>query len=540
MTGSGSLILLVDDNEVRRYAKGRLLRQAGYEVVETGTSREARRFLQERTPRLAIIDIGLPDIDGRLFSQELKNAPETASMLVLQVSASFVTPADMVSSLDHGADASLVEPIDPPVLLATVRALLRARAAEDQLRESLVREQAARAQAEEANRSKDELLAVISHELRSPLSAILTWSTVLRGAGVDPGLRDRGLDAIERNARLQSKLIEDLLDVSRIIFGKATLKPESVELGPVLETAVEGARDIAAQRGVAVTLVAPRGMPALIGDPARLLQVFGNLLSNALKFTPSGGSVTVKAEPHDRAIVVRVTDTGRGIPARFLPHVFDRFRQADASTTRREGGLGLGLAIVRHLVQQHGGTVAAASEGEGKGATFTVTLPLESALVPSSAALAPPSGTDGGVPVRLDGLRILVVDDEPDALDAISIALEGYGARPTPAGSVQAAMTELQRMPFDIVISDIGMPREDGFSLIRQLRNLPDEGARSVPALALTAFASAGMARQLLEAGFDGFLGKPADTRELAGTIGSMVAVGRLRTQREDPASLPD
>jgi signal transduction histidine kinase/CheY-like chemotaxis protein len=440
----------------------------------------------------------------------------------------------MVSSLDHGADASLVEPIDPSVLLATVRALLRAREAEDGLREALGREQAARALAEEANSSKDELLAVISHELRSPLSAILTWTTVLRSAGVDVSVQDRGLDAIERNARLQAKLIEDLLDVSRIIFGKATLKPESVDLAPLLETSAEGARAAAEKRAVTITLHPLPKLPTLTADSARLLQVFGNLLSNAIKFTPAGGRIDVRAALDGGEIVVRVADTGRGIPARFLPHVFDRVRQADASTTRREGGLGLGLAIVRHLVQQHGGSVAVESEGEGKGSTFTVRLPLEGVLVPSTAALTSPRGNDGSVPVRLDGLNVLVVDDELDALDAISIALEGYGARPTPVGSVQAAMMEIQRSLPDIVLSDVGMPQEDGFSLIRQLRSLPDEQARQLPALALTAFANPGMARQLLEAGFDGFMGKPAETRELAATIGSMVAASRVRTRRED------
>jgi signal transduction histidine kinase len=533
-------ILVVDDNEIRRYAKSRTLRSSGFEIVEATTTADARRLLAERRFKLAIIDIGLPDMDGREFSRELKNAPDTSSMLVLQVSASFVTPADMVSSLEHGADATLIEPIDPLVLLATVRALLRARIAEDQLREALGREQSARALAEEANRSKDELLAVISHELRSPLSAILTWTTVLRSGGIDPEVGARGLDAIERNARLQSKLIEDLLDVSRIIFGKATLKPEATDVRLVLETAVEGARESARKRGVELGLDAGAGLPPLVADPARLLQVFANLLSNAVKFTPAGGRVDVRAGLENRAIVVRVTDTGRGIATRFLPHVFDRFRQADASTTRREGGLGLGLAIVRHLVQQHGGAVAAESAGEGQGTTITVTLPLEGTLLPSTAALVPPSGDHAGVPVRLDGLTVLVVDDELDALDAITIALEGFGAKPIPVGSVQAAMTEIQRALPDVVLSDVGMPQEDGFALIRQLRALPDEQARQLPALALTAFASAGMARQLLEAGFDGFLGKPAEIRELAATIGSMVAASRLRTRREGAPTLAD
>src|SRR6185503_414866 len=328
------------------------------------------RLVEERDPRLVVLDVHLPDRDGWSICQALKADPKTASILVLQVSATFVTDGDRVRALDGGADACLTEPLEGPVLVATVRALLRARKAEDALREALAREQAARSIAETANRSKDEFLALLSHEVRTPLGAILSWVTLLRQHHPDADVLEQGLEAIERNTRVQVRLIEDLLDVSRIVTGKLRLDLALVDLALLIEGALESVRPAAIAKGIRVDTFLDPALGSMLGDPTRLQQVLWNLISNAVKFTPKGGWIEIRAERRDSLAVVEFTDSGQGVDAAFLPFIFDRFRQADSSTTRREGGLGLGLAIVRHVVELHGGTVSAHSDGIGQGSTF--------------------------------------------------------------------------------------------------------------------------------------------------------------------------
>ncbi|HZP40218.1 MAG TPA: ATP-binding protein, partial [Candidatus Binatia bacterium] len=356
-------VLVVDDNELARYGKSRILRRAGFDVSEAATGEEAMRSVAARPPRLVVLDVNLPDIDGWEICRRIKADPATASVLVLQVSATYVREEDTVRALEGGADACLTEPIEGPVLVATVKALLRARQAEDALRDALAREQAAREAAEAANRTKDEFLAALSHELRSPLTAILTWVTLLRGSGLDEERKARALDTIERNTRLQAKLIDDLLDVSRIISGKMRLDVALVDLVRVVEDPLEAVRPAAEAKGVALEALVDAGIGPVLGDAGRLQQVVWNLLSNAVKFTPKGGRVRVSLGEAGSQARIRVSDSGRGIEPEFLPHVFERFRQADSSTTRAEGGLGLGLAIVRHLVELHGGTVEVESPG---------------------------------------------------------------------------------------------------------------------------------------------------------------------------------
>ena len=511
--GNDSVILLVDDDESRRYAKSRTLRKAGFEVVETGYGMEALALAREIRPRLALVDVGLPDLDGREVCRQLKAMPETSSMAVLQISGTFVTEADTVAALESGADASLVEPVEPQVLIATARALIRARLAEEAMREALAREQKARASAEDANRIKDEFLAVLSHELRSPLGAILTWTTLLRSGQVDPPRLERALEAIERNARVQARLIEDLLDISRIISGKSVLDIAVVELGPVVEGAVESVRSAAEAKSIRLEVEIDPTVGPVTADATRLQQVLWNLLSNAVKFTARGGITRVEVASAGSQAMIRVRDNGRGISPQFLGHVFERFRQADSSTTRQEGGLGLGLAIVRHIVEQHGGTVTAESPGLGLGSIFTILLPLPAVRVASE-----PGETRHRIPAatltRLDGLKALVVDDERDAREAVTAVLEASGARVVAVDGAAAALEALAHEEFGAMISDIGMPGQDGYALIHRIREI-ENGGRRMPSLVLTAYANRAELRRMLESGFDASLIKPIDAREL-------------------------
>jgi signal transduction histidine kinase len=520
------LILVVDDNDSVRYGKVRILRQAGFEVIEAATGMDTLRLVAECMPRLVLLDVQLPDINGWEICRRIKGNPETASVLVLQVSATYVHGEDTVRALEGGADASLTEPIEPTVLVATVNAMLRARHAEDALREALAREQTARQAAEDANRTKDEFLATLSHELRTPLGAILTWVTLLRFGRLDEAKSERGLEAIERNARLQTRMIEDLLDVSRIISGKLRIEVGPVDLAAVVDAALDAVRPAAEKKGVRLKTSIARDLGIIAGDGARLQQIASNLVANAIKFTPKDGLVTVGLEASNGSARIRVTDDGRGIEPAFLPHIFERFRQADSSSTRAEGGLGLGLAIVRHLVELHGGTVEATSAGIGRGATFTVTLPRTAMPSIAGAPRLPPMRVRGRMqPLpRLDAVRVLVVDDEIDARDAIAAVLQRCGAGVTVVGSVRDALDRLSEDGVDVVVSDIAMPVEDGYRLIEAMRGSQRDGTR-VPALALTAYASADEQRRILGAGFDACLAKPVEAITLAAEVARLAKV---------------
>jgi signal transduction histidine kinase len=517
-------ILVVDDNETARYAKVRILRVAGFETLEAGAGAETLRIAEERRPRLVVLDVHLPDVNGWEVCRRLKQNPATASIPVLQVSATFVSEEDTVRALEGGADACLTEPLEAPVLVATVRALLRARAAEDSLRDALAREQDARSAAERANRAKDEFLALLSHELRSPLGAILTWVTLLREAPIDAAIAARGLETIERNARLQVKLIEDLLDVSRIVTGKTRLDLGVIEIAPLVDAALESVGPAAVAKGVRLDAFVDPNFGPILGDPTRLQQVLWNLVSNAIKFTPKGGFVELRAERVDSQAVIRIRDSGKGIDPSFLPFIFDRFRQADSSTTRSEGGLGLGLAIVRHVVELHGGTVEAHSPGIGQGSTFTLRLPLP-ALREASRSIAPrraPGAIEGRGWELLSGLRLLVVDDEQDARDAIGAVLASAGASVASAASVREAITAIHLTPPDVIVSDIAMPVEDGFTLIRELRTRLPAGATRIRALALTAYAGEHAEERVADAGFDGYLTKPIEAAKLVRAVAAL------------------
>ncbi len=386
-------------------------------------------------------------------------------------------------------------------------------------RKLLEREQAARALAEKANRSKDEFLAIVSHELRSPLNAILGWAKLLRSRTFDIATTNRALETIERNATAQTQLIEDLLDISRIIHGKIQLKPRSIDLVKVITAAIDTVNLAARAKNIQLIFQQASAIGSITGDPERLQQVVWNLLSNAIKFTPAGGQVEIDLKTVTESTLplgyaqLSIRDTGMGIDAEFLPHVFDRFLQADSTSTRSHGGLGLGLAIVRQLVEMHGGNISAASLGLHKGATFTVQLPLE------TLKNNQPDTDNPEVPLTLEGLKILVCDDETDIRDYAVAVLEIFGAKVFAVSSATAALEVLQSQQLDILISDIGMPMIDGYSLIQQVRNLPLQ----IPAIALTAYAREIDRHSALSAGFQMHLTKPVEPTQLVAAIASLV-----------------
>jgi PAS domain S-box-containing protein len=398
--------------------------------------------------------------------------------------------------------------------------------AEQERERLLASEKRSRAQAEEASRLKDEFLALVSHELRTPLNAIMGWASLLRTRKLDEQTA-RAIETIQRNAQTQAQLIEDLLDVSRIVSGQMRLNIRPVEIATVIDAALEAVRPSASAKSIDLrTLIDPAAGPT-IGDPDRLQQIFWNLLSNAIKFTPKGGQVQVRVQRANSHLEVIVSDTGKGIDRKLLPFVFDRFRQGDSSTTREHGGLGLGLAIVRHLVELHGGAVRAGSEGEGKGAEFVVELPtsLPARLPePDRQARIDPTvaeGMEGPLP-SLARLRILLVDDEPDAREVVSAILGAAGAEVASAASAQAALEMIGGWNPDVLVSDIGMPGEDGYELIRKVRALPPERGGRVPAIALTAFARTLDRLKVISAGYQMHVPKPVEPVELATIVASL------------------
>jgi signal transduction histidine kinase/DNA-binding response OmpR family regulator len=402
--------------------------------------------------------------------------------------------------------------------------------AEEERARLLIREQEARAEAEEANRTKDEFLATLSHELRTPLSAILGWTHLVRTGKLDESQIARAFDTIERNARSQSQLIDDLLDVSRIITGKLQIDLRPVELSSVIEAATDAVRPAFEAKNIRFETTLDPISSVILGEPNRLQQILWNLFSNAVKFTPQGGSVHISVKRARPYVKISVIDTGIGIDQDFLPYIFDRFRQADGSTTRVHGGLGLGLAIVKHLVQLHRGTIEVESEGANQGATFTVSLPLASAL-----ALPGPTGTDmqetdtNGDRLEwsklLDGLRILVVDDEADSRELVTEILTRCGSEVKCSVSVAEAIKDFTDWNPDVLISDIGMPEEDGYVLIKKLRKLRSKHAKNITAIALTAYATDEDREMALSAGFQIHVPKPIEPQILVSSIAN--AVGR-------------
>ncbi|MBD2255667.1 PAS domain S-box protein [Nostoc parmelioides FACHB-3921] len=389
--------------------------------------------------------------------------------------------------------------------------------AEAQRENLLQQEQATREAAERANRMKDEFLAILSHELRTPLNPILGWTKILQSPKVTSDKLQMGLSTIERNAKQQVQLIEDLLDISHIIHGKLSLNFAAIDLSEPIRAALETVHLAAQAKAIGLEVVLDPSVDQVRGDAGRLQQVIWNLLSNAIKFTPTGGLVTVQLTCVDHHAQIQVSDTGKGIQPEFLPHVFELFQQQDSSTTRSFGGLGLGLAISRQLVEAHGGTITVASAGEGQGAKFTVQLPL----IPVSHSHTPDSFNDQTV--DLNNLRVIVVDDEADSLELVKVLLEQEGTVVQVVSSATKALSVLTQAQFDLLISDIGMPEMDGYTFIRQVRTLPPQFNRDIPAIALTAYAGETNQRQILSAGFQIHLAKPIEPQRLLDVISTLI-----------------
>ncbi|MGB6604738.1 MAG: ATP-binding protein [Steroidobacteraceae bacterium] len=394
----------------------------------------------------------------------------------------------------------------------------------------LANERASRMEAEEANRSKDVFLATLSHEVRTPLHAMLGWATILKKKQCTEREVHEAAEVIERNCRAQAQLLEDVLDVSRIVTGKLRLEIKSCDLASVIYDAIEVVRPAANAKQIEVTAAIDPGASATVCDDVRIQQVVWNLLSNAIKFTPKGGRVRVVLDREESQTRIAVSDNGRGIEPGLLPYVFDRFRQADSSTRRKLGGLGLGLSIVKHIVEHHGGTVEAGSDGEGRGATFVVRLPIQAVRMSSGLADAHPSEDEHAArerqgpvatDINLSGVRILVVDDEADALRLIGKVLADAGANVTTAGSVREAMAAVEKEAPHVLISDLGMPDEDGIDLIHWVRG-GGYTAEQLPAVALTAFANKGHEHSALLGGFQIHVPKPVDPHHLIAVIASL------------------
>jgi PAS domain S-box-containing protein len=652
-------ILNVDDNAAGRYARSRILKQAGFQIVEAGTGEEALRTVSAAKPDLVLLDVHLPDMNGFDVCKRIKADVATARVLIVQMSATSVDNTDRKRGLEEGADGYLTEPVDPDVLIATVNAFLRLRRAEEALRESeerfrrtfeaapigmmlfapgekivesnnavvemlgfsaeelrsmnlvdlthpddretqqsfddqllqkkvtsyevetrcltknhsliwvnltattiqdsggktlgvamvenvterrrsekekaelLAAEQQARSLAEIGSRTKDEFLATLSHELRTPLNAILGWTRMLRTEQLDASTTAQALETIERNAEAQAQLIGDLLDVSRIISGKFQLNVQSVQLRQLIETALETLRLAAEAKQIQFKTFLEETEP-ITGDPGRLKQVIWNLLSNAIKFTPEGGTVEIRLTSVDHRVELKVVDTGLGMDPSFLPFAFDRFRQADSSSGRPYGGLGLGLAIVRHLVELHGGSVEAQSNGPGLGTAFVVKLSKRMLLAsPASSneylSLPEPSPSlaSKSVPrLTLNGVSVLVVDDDPDARELLAFILQQSGAIVRVAASAADALEVLASWKPTVLLADIGLPGLDGYELIRRVRSRESDSDVPLPAVALTAYASPRDHAEALQAGFQQHIIKPIEPVELISTIAGLVKRG--------------
>jgi signal transduction histidine kinase len=566
MTDLKRHILIVEDNpgdarlvrEALRDAEQAVLLETGvgFRTTEVARVADAIAAVRQGAVDLVLLDLALPDSAGlETFERVRDAAPDVPIVVLTRLDDASVAMRAMRSGAQDYLPKSQLE---PESLLRSVRYATERKQAERD-RAALVREQAARAEAEtqraqldalaaeraqllereqtarvaaeeaheraeDANRAKDDFLATVSHELRTPLNAMLGWTRLLQGGQLSDEKRAAALAAIERNGRAQAQLIDAILDVARIISGKLRVEFCPVDPESVVSAAADVVRPTADAKGVEL-VVTRRGAPRdIFGDPDRLQQIIWNLLTNALKFTPNGGRVEASIAHESEAVTIQVSDTGLGIAAEFLPHVFERFRQADSAPSRTHGGLGLGLAIVRHLVDLHGGSVGVHSPGIGLGSIFTVRLPARPPAIAQAAGKHPLAASHASADLVhwLDGLHVLVVDDDADAREVVAMALEQHGASVVTASTAAAGLEELRRRRPDVLVSDIGLPREDGYAFISQIRSGQADGAVDVPAVALTAYARVEDAKRAIDAGFQMHAAKPLDLDALVSLVAKL------------------
>ncbi len=558
-------ILVVDDRDENLMALEAVLADPSYRLVRARSGREALKEVLDQDFALILLDVVMPGVDGYETATLIRERPRSRQTPIIFLTANDFGVNYVFRGYTVGAVDYLVKPVPPDVLrskvavfvelfrrqealrlghekleeriaertqeLATANLALSAeieeRAKIEKERAQLLkREQAARLDAERANRLKDEFLATLSHELRTPLNAIMGWAHVLTQSGEDRTTVSRAATVIRQNASSQAQLIDDILDVSRIIGGRLVVESGLVSVKRVIEDATNALMPAAAAKNITVKCDLADGLTVL-GDRDRLQQVVWNLVSNAFKFTPKGGSVTVRLAEEDGDVYIEVADTGIGIPAEFLPFVFDRFSQADSSTSRRHNGLGLGMAIVRHLVELHGGTVAVESAGENQGATFKLRLPKHVGTLPAVEQLPPGRGVTPETPIdeleHLNGVRVLIVEDDADSRNVLALLLERLGALVEAVPSAKDAYDRLNQRCPDVLVSDIGMPDEDGYAMIRRVRQIC--GDQHLPAIALTAYARQQDAEAALDAGYDQHLAKPVAPGELIRAIRALTGV---------------
>ena len=523
-------LMVVDDEESLRITTAAILEQEGYTVDTASSGDEAIDLLTKTDYDLVLTDLHMEGGDGlSVLNQIKRHAPLTISVVL----TGFASVESAIAALQEGAYDYLIKPCDIESMKHTIRrgvehrrlmlAEQKARADLQQLNldlEQRIEERTAElkrlnVELADANRAKDVFLATLSHELRTPLTPVVGWIKLLRSGTLDEKSVAQALDAIERNAWLQSRLIDDLLDTSRIATGKLHFEPKPTDLNVAVKAAIDTVRASAAGRNIDLSVTLHPSILVVMGEPVRLQQIAWNLVSNAIKFTDPGGKVSVTTGVNGKQAYITVVDSGIGIEPEFLPHVFDRFRQADGSTSRRHGGLGLGLAIADALAKMHGGRLEAHSEGVGRGATFTlrVDLALTDKVVPETVDARVHS---------LEGLDVLIVEDSDDTLALLSTLFAREGANVTTAGSAAEALNLAVKKRTSIIISDIGMPDIDGYELLKQLRTLP--GLRDVPAIAISGYASEEDRERALSVGYVALVAKPIDVDVLFGLIQDLKA----------------
>jgi two-component system, sensor histidine kinase len=499
------IILNIDDDEAGRYAKTRILRRAGYQVLDAGTGTEALNIAHENKPQLILLDVMLPDINGLEVCRILKSDPQTAHIMILQVSATHVTEADRVQGLEGGADGYLTEPLEAEELLASVKALLRLYSREEENRRLL-------AQLRDADRQKDEFLATLAHELRNPLHPIRGAVEMMRlSDSLEPELQ-LSRDIIDQQLSHLSRLIDDLLDVARITRDSLVLRKERLSLTDVLRSGIEASRSFMDAHGQQVIAQYPSGPVEIEGDLVRLTQVLVNLLSNAAKYTPRGKGIWLRAWTQNGSAIIAVKDEGIGIASDQLSHIFDKFYQIDRSLERSESGLGLGLTLVRKLVELHGGKVDARSAGLGKGSEFVISLPLPPGREKEKTnAAATPGRATAAVP-----RRILIVDDGARTREMYSLLLRRQGHEVETAADGHSAIETVEHFHPNAVLLDVGMPGLNGFDTCQRIR---ERHGTSLTLIAVTGWAQYEVQERAEKAGFDAILVKPVGVQEILQTI---------------------